>query len=135
MAKLNEKRAAEAALDASVKERAREDMLGWKTQRDIRLNARKVSWHCYYDIKRMWHNLIHFLYLCDVKGSNRCQEQVLLETLESDVDANNIWDGISKFVDTTNDYVDPKAADISRMKKLLIQLKNSTAESCIAAGK
>ena len=43
MAKLNEKRAAEAALDASVKEKAREDMLGWKTQRDIRLNARKVS--------------------------------------------------------------------------------------------
>lgn len=52
-----------------------------------------------------------------------------METLEADVDAANVWDGISKFIDTSNDEVDKKSSDISRMKKLLIQLKNQTVEN------
>lgn len=44
--------------------------------------------------------------------------------LESDIDASNVWDGISKFIDTSGDTTDAKKADVSRMSKLLIQLKN-----------
>ena len=56
-----------------------------------------------------------------------------METLEADVDATNVWDGISKFIDTSADVLDKKSTDVTRMKKLLIQLKNQTQESSRAS--
>lgn len=40
--KLNIKRAAEAAQEKVVREQAHDERMSWATQRDIRLNARKV---------------------------------------------------------------------------------------------
>ena len=69
-----------------------------------------------------------------LKDSNRYQEQVLLETLESDGDINSIWEGIAKYIDTSNDVQDPKNADVTRMRKLFIQLKNQSAEKSLSSG-
>ena len=69
-----------------------------------------------------------------LKDSNRYQEQVLLETLESDGDINSIWEGIARYIDTSNDVQDPKNADVTRMRKLFIQLKNQSAEKSLSSG-
>lgn len=57
--KLEAKRAAEFEHEKASRAKAQEDYATWKTQRDIRLNAKKES--------------------------NRSEEQVLLEALESEV--------------------------------------------------
>ena len=62
------------------------------------------------------------------QDTNRSEEQVLLETLESESDANNNWERVAKLIDV-GDAGDPTKADISRMHKLFIQLKNEPLET------
>jgi hypothetical protein len=74
-------------------------MSNWKTQREIRLNSKK--------------------------DSNRTQEQVFLETIESDIDGVNTWERVTKLIDAAMDNsTESSKADITRMRKLFIQLKN-----------
>jgi len=81
---------------------AADDLASWNSQRDIRLSAKK--------------------------NANRQEEQVLLETLESEVDGANVWERVTKLIDANQDAaVESKKADTGRMRKLFIQLKNGPA--------
>eukprot|EP01038_Epipyxis_sp_PR26KG_P011887 gene11887-15905_t len=100
-AKLELKRAAEYEHEKTVRAKAAEDLLSWNTQRDIRLTAKK--------------------------DSNRSEEQVSLEALESEVEVLKTWERVTKLIDN-NDPVDAKGSDVSRMRKLFIQLKNEPLE-------
>jgi hypothetical protein len=51
-----------------------------------------------------------------------------LETLESDVDANNNWERVSKLIDAV-ESADAAKADVARMRKLFIQLKAEPIEA------
>ena len=57
------------------------------------------------------------------QDSNRSEEQVLLENIESEVDANNNWERVTKLIDA-GESADAAKADVTRMRKLFIQLKN-----------
>ena len=70
---LQEKLAAEQQAEAQTKITATQEMANWNTQRDVRLNSKK--------------------------DSNRSQEQVYLESLESDSDSNNVWERVTKLID------------------------------------
>ena len=72
-------------------------MANWHAQRDVRLNAKKEK--------------------------NRSEEQVLLEAIESDADGANVWERVTKLIDQTTEAEAGKA-DVARMRKLFIQLKN-----------
>jgi len=86
-----------------VKHQALEDLSNWTTQRSIRLNAKK--------------------------DANRSEEQVLLEQLESEIDVGNTWDRVSKLIDAGADFsAEAEKSDVSRMRKLFIQLKNEPLE-------
>jgi hypothetical protein len=64
------------------------------------------------------------------KEVNRTEEQVLLEQQESDLDAGNVWDRVTKLIEASVDQPDDaNKADVSRMRKLFIQLKNEPLES------
>jgi hypothetical protein len=64
------------------------------------------------------------------KEVNRTEEQVLLEQQESDLDAGNVWDRVTKLIEASVDQPDDASkADVSRMRKLFIQLKNEPLES------
>jgi Clathrin light chain len=63
-----------------------------------------------------------------MQETNRSEEQVLLETLESDVDG-NIWERVGKLIDAASENPDPSKADVNRMRKLFIQLKNEPLEN------
>ena len=100
-AKLESKRAAEFEHEKTVRTKAAEDLSSWTTQRDIRLTAKK--------------------------DSNRSEEQVLLEALESEVEVLKTWERVTKLIDNT-DPIDAKGSDVSRMRKLFIQLKSEPLE-------
>jgi hypothetical protein len=85
-------------VEKTQKSKASEELSTWQLQRSTRLNAKKEK--------------------------NRSEEQVLLESLESEVEGANPWDRVTKLVDLSMDTTEGKKSDISRMKKLLIQLKN-----------
>lgn len=78
-------------------------MSNWKQQREIRLTAKK--------------------------DSNRSEEQVLLETLESETEVLKVWERVMKLIDS-NEVVasELKGSDTTRMRKLFIQLKNEPLE-------
>ena len=79
-------------------------MSNWTAQRNVRLSAKKEK--------------------------NRSEEQVLLESLESEVEGGNAWDRVTKLIDISADATtDSKKSDVSRMRKLFIQLKNEPLES------
>jgi uncharacterized membrane protein YheB (UPF0754 family) len=102
--KLDAKRATEAQNDADVKSKAAEDLANWTTQRKIRLEAKKEK--------------------------NRVEEQILLETLESEADGGNSWERATKLIDiSSGDAASNNGkADVSRMKKLFIQLKSDSLD-------
>ena len=52
-----------------------------------------------------------------------------MESLESEVDAANTWDRVGKLIDASNDTTIATNADVTRMRKLFIQLKNEPLES------
>ncbi len=97
--KLNEKRDHEIQAEKDARATAASEYSQWKQQRDIRLNAKR--------------------------DSNRNQEAGVIESLNVDVDAGNTWERVSKLIDAGSEPVnDSKKADVSRMRKLFIQLKN-----------
>jgi hypothetical protein len=98
---IDEKAAKEVESEKAVRVKATEELSNWKSQREIRLNAKK-----------------------DV---NRIEEQDLLEGLESEVDGINTWDRVMKLV-TANSEIESGCTDTSRMRNLFIQLKNESLE-------
>jgi hypothetical protein len=101
--KLELKRQLEERAEEEAKVSASQDLSGWLSQKEVRLNAKKEV--------------------------NRTEEQVLLEQLESDLDAGNVWDRVTKLIETSVDTPDdPSKSDVSRMRKLFIQLKNEPLE-------
>ena len=97
MITLNAKRDKEAEMERTVRTNAAEDMAKWTQQREIRLKAKKET--------------------------NRSEEQLLLETLESEADpAGNSWERIGKLIPADAD-AEGKKADVKRMRSLLIELK------------
>ena len=84
-----------------MKQKGSADLESWTQQREIRLNSKKES--------------------------NRSEEQVLLETLESESDAANSWERVMKLIDASAE-ADGDKIDVSRMRKLFIQLKNEPIE-------
>lgn len=104
MATLNAKRDKEAEMERTVRASAAEDMAKWTQQREVRLKAKKES--------------------------NRSEEQLLLETLESEADpAGNSWERISKLIPNDADGEVNKKADLKRMRSLLIELKRDPVVS------
>jgi Clathrin light chain len=86
-----------------VRQQAADDLDNWKTQRSIKMSAKK--------------------------DANRTEEQVLLEQLESEIDVGNTWDRVSKLIDSGADFsTESNKADVTRMRKLFIQLKNDPLE-------
>ena len=67
------------------------------------------------------------------KESNRSEEQVLVETLESQAEVLKTWDRVTKLIDASADVVDKELSDVSRMRKLFIQLKNEPLEGTRSA--
>ena len=101
--KLEEKRQKEEAAEEESRASAAEDLASWESQRENRLNSKKEI--------------------------NRSEEQVLLEQQESDLDAGNVWDRVTKLIETGVDADELEKADVSRMRKLFIQLKNEPLEA------
>mmetsp|Transcript_11368 Transcript_11368/g.15550 ORF Transcript_11368/g.15550 Transcript_11368/m.15550 type:complete len:135 (+) Transcript_11368:102-506(+) len=56
--------------------------------------------------------------------NNREAEQLLMEQLASDIESENPWDRIVSLVDLQTGMSD-ETLDVSRMRQVLIQLKNS----------
>lgn len=103
-AKIEAKRAQEFEAEKVVKSKALEELANWNTQRDIRLKAKK--------------------------DTNRTEEQSILEALETEVDASNIWERVTKLVDVSQEVpTESTKADTTRMRKLFIQLKNEPISS------
>jgi hypothetical protein len=101
--KLEEKKRKEDAAEEAAKAAAAEELANYLVQRETRMNAKKEI--------------------------NRSEEQVLLEQLESDLDGGNVWDRCTKLIEAGNDVPDSDKADVSRMRKLFIQLKNEPLET------
>mmetsp|Transcript_37510 Transcript_37510/g.120343 ORF Transcript_37510/g.120343 Transcript_37510/m.120343 type:complete len:126 (+) Transcript_37510:33-410(+) len=62
--------------------------------------------------------------LRDNMAKNREAEQRLMEQIASDVESDNPWDRIVSLVDLQTSTSD-ETLDVSRMRQVLIQLKNS----------
>mmetsp|Transcript_10200 Transcript_10200/g.13380 ORF Transcript_10200/g.13380 Transcript_10200/m.13380 type:complete len:205 (+) Transcript_10200:44-658(+) len=60
-------------------------------------------------------------------SKNRNEEQVLLEQLEADLESDNSWERITKLVELQAEGGEG-SVDVSRMRSLLIQLKNEPLE-------
>jgi hypothetical protein len=105
-ARLSEKREAEISHDAKIEEEANNDIENFNTQRETRLNAKKEV--------------------------NRSEEQVYLEQQESELEGNT-WDRVTKLVEAGTDDSESDKSDVSRMRKLFIQLKNEPLESTRSA--
>ena len=105
-AKLEQKRAAEFDAEKAGRTKAAEELANWSSQREIRLSAKK--------------------------DKNRSEEQVLLEAIESDSDGSNTYDRVTKLIDSTAEPESGKA-DVTRMRKLFIQLKNEPLEKTRSA--
>ncbi|KAJ1414044.1 hypothetical protein B484DRAFT_167285 [Ochromonadaceae sp. CCMP2298] len=99
-AKLEAKRATEFDAEKGVRAAADQAKKDWEQQRDIRLKAKK---------------------------SNRSEEQVLQEALESEVDSFKTWERVTKLIDAGEG--ETKGSDVTRMRKLFIQLKNEPLET------
>eukprot|EP00603_Paraphysomonas_imperforata_P007828 CAMPEP_0114433732 /NCGR_PEP_ID=MMETSP0103-20121206/11856_1 /TAXON_ID=37642 ORGANISM="Paraphysomonas imperforata, Strain PA2" /NCGR_SAMPLE_ID=MMETSP0103 /ASSEMBLY_ACC=CAM_ASM_000201 /LENGTH=164 /DNA_ID=CAMNT_0001603515 /DNA_START=24 /DNA_END=518 /DNA_ORIENTATION=+ len=100
------KKEAEDALNAKSEEEAKVDIENFNAQREIRLNAKKEV--------------------------NRSEEQVYLEQQESELEGNT-WDRVTKLVDSSVEEGESDKSDVSRMRKLFIQLKNEPLESTRSA--
>lgn len=100
---LDTKLSAEFEHEKQARSKAAEDHQSWESQREIRLSAKKES--------------------------NRSEEQIFLETLESESELLKTWDRVSKLIDRAINAPDlKKGADTTRMHKLFIQLKNEPLE-------
>jgi hypothetical protein len=97
--KLEEKRLHEVDVEKAAKATAAEELAEFSTQRTTKFAAKK--------------------------DSNRSTESVFIETIESDLASTNIWDRVTKLIDAASgESADSEKADVNRMRKLFIQLKN-----------
>uniref|UniRef100_A0A7S4HN92 Clathrin light chain n=1 Tax=Odontella aurita TaxID=265563 RepID=A0A7S4HN92_9STRA len=101
---LKERKDNENAEKAEVVEQARADLENFQTERDTRREQRM--------------------------SKNRTDEQEKLEAIEADLENDNSWQRVVKLVELTHDNVDD-AADVARMRDVLIQLKNEPARATI----
>ena len=97
-ATLEERRNNELEAENAVKTKATEDLASWSKQREVRLNAKK--------------------------DKNRIEEQVLVESFQSEGQIGSVWDRVTKLIDVNAETIDSKKSDVARLKKLFIQLKN-----------
>jgi hypothetical protein len=105
---LEAKRQAELQVERQSQSEAAESLANWNAQREIRLAAKKET--------------------------NRSEEQVLLEQQESELDGSQ-WDRVTKLIDSHETVPEEGGkADVSRMRKLFIQLKNEPLEQTRAQG-
>jgi hypothetical protein len=100
------KRAAESEHEKAVRAKAQEEMASWKNQKGIRLTAKK--------------------------DKNRNEQGILVETLASEAQMLKVWDRVGKLIDASEN-LERKGSDVSRMRKLFIQLKNEPLEVSRAA--
>jgi hypothetical protein len=105
--KLEAKKVAEAEKEAATVAQASTDLADWKGKRDMRLATKKET--------------------------NRSEEQVMVETLESEAECGNTWDRVSKLIDAGAEALETGKADVTRMRKLFIQLKNEPLEKTRAS--
>ena len=105
-AKLEAKLEAERAHDKKCEEEALADIENFNSQRGVRLNAKKEA--------------------------NRSEEQVFLEQQESEFEGDT-WDRVTKLIECSSEDADLEKSDVSRMRKLFIQLKNEPLEASRAA--
>ena len=97
--KIESKRNDEQVQEKMVRNKADEDYLNWKNQRSIRLKAKM--------------------------DSNRMGETQFLQTIITGKDRLKVWDDVGKLINTQlTDSTEYKGPDITRMKNLLIDLKN-----------
>lgn len=101
--KLEEKRLQELEAEKTARAKASEEISTLNTQRTIKLNAKKES--------------------------NRNEEQVFVESIESDLASANIWDRVTKLIDANAGESADSTTDVGRMRKLFIQLKNEPLPS------
>jgi hypothetical protein len=105
--KLDAKREQEFQHDKAAREKASEELANWKTQRDVRLNAKK--------------------------DKNRTEEAVTIETLDAESGNAKPWDRLPKLIDSNEAAPSEGTKDVSRMRKLFIHLKNEPLEETRAA--
>lgn len=105
--KLDAKREQEFQHDKAAREKAQEELALWKQQREIRLNAKK--------------------------DSNRTEQAVTIETLNSESGNLKPWDRLPKLIDSNDAAPSEGTKDTSRMRKLFIHLKNESLEETRAA--
>jgi hypothetical protein len=96
--KLNAKRAEEIEKDEACAAKATEEWNNWSKQREIKCLSRKES--------------------------NRQEQDVVLESVSASIDNGHPWERVMKLIDATTEPSDGGKADVSRMRKLFIQLKN-----------
>lgn len=101
---LKERKDAENAKKAEVVEQARADLEKFQTERDTRREQRM--------------------------SKNRTDEQEKLEAIEADLENDNSWQRAVKLVELTHDTVEG-AADVARMRDVMIQLKNEPARATV----
>jgi hypothetical protein len=103
--KLEAKRAAEFEHEKAARAHAQEELANWKTQASVRLTAKK--------------------------DKNRSEEQILVETLESEAEVLKPWERVTKLIDSGADVSADAVSgtsDVTRMRKLFIQLKSEPLE-------
>jgi Clathrin light chain len=61
-------------------------------------------------------------------AKNRQDEQEKLEAIEADLENDNSWQRVCKMVDLSHDAAEG-SADVSRMRDVLIFLKNDTTKA------
>jgi hypothetical protein len=102
--KLEQKRQEEAAHDQNARNQGVSDLNSWSAQRTARLAAKK--------------------------DKNRSEEQVLLESIEYELESGNTWERVTKMIDSEPAAsAESSISDTGRMRKLFIQLKNEPLET------
>jgi hypothetical protein len=105
--KLDAKREQEFQHDKAARQKASEELANWKTQREVRLNAKM--------------------------DKNRTEEAVTIETLDAESGNAKPWDRLPKLIDSNEAAPSEGTKDVSRMRKLFIHLKNEPLEETRAA--
>mmetsp|Transcript_15500 Transcript_15500/g.19384 ORF Transcript_15500/g.19384 Transcript_15500/m.19384 type:complete len:294 (+) Transcript_15500:165-1046(+) len=103
---LKERKDAENALKAEKVEEARKEMDGFNAEREMKRESRMAK--------------------------NRTAEQSKLEAMEEDLENDNSWQRVVKLVELQQDTIEG-GGDISRMRDVLIMLKNDAQRAAILA--
>ena len=96
--KLAAKRDIEMEAESSRKQKAAEELANWTKQKEVKLQAKK--------------------------DSNRSEEAVVVESVVAGIEGGHPWERVMKLIDANAEAAESGKADVSRMRKLFIQLKN-----------